>query len=446
MRGGAGKPVTTDDVRFTLDVGRHPQTGVSAIEAFRSIYKLDAINERTFTFHVDKLDFDYNAINTFELLPAHLDAANFSDPQAYKDRTAFNTDTTNPGLYYGPYRIAETVSGSHIVLVPNATWWGEAPRFKRIVVRVIENTAALEANLLSGSIDMIAGELGLTIDQALTFEKRHGKRFDFVYKPGLVYEHIDLNLGNPILADIRVRRALIQGIDRAALVGQLFEGRQPVADTNVNPLDWVYDPDVRKYAYDPEAAAQLLAEAGWFEIRDGVRHNADGEPLRLELSTTAGNRTRELVEQVLQSQWRKIGIDVRIRNEPARVFFGQTVTQRAYGAMAMFAWISAPESVPRTTLHSDHIPTAENNWAGQNYTGFSNPEMDKLLEDIAVELDRDKRAALWRRLQAIYAEELPAIPLYFRANPYVLPKWLTGLVPTGHQDPSSLWVEGWAAQ
>jgi peptide/nickel transport system substrate-binding protein len=62
-RWGDGKPVTTDDVRFTLDVGRHPQTGVSAIESFRSIYKLDAINERTFTFHVDKLDFDYTPIS-----------------------------------------------------------------------------------------------------------------------------------------------------------------------------------------------------------------------------------------------------------------------------------------------------------------------------------------------------------------------------------------------
>ena len=84
--------------------------------------------------------------------------------------------------------------------------------------------------------------------------------------------------------------------------------------------------------------------------------------------TTAGNRTRELVSQVLQSQWRFIGIDVRIRNEPARVFFGQTVTERKFPAMAMFAWISSPENVPRSQLHSAHIPSAGNNYAGQNYT------------------------------------------------------------------------------
>ena len=83
---------------------------------------------------------------------------------------------------------------------------------------------------------MIAGELGLTIDQALAFEKRHGDRYQVIYKPGLIYEHIDLNLDNPILADLRVRKALIMGLDREALSEQLFAGRQAVADTSVNPL------------------------------------------------------------------------------------------------------------------------------------------------------------------------------------------------------------------
>ena len=443
---GDGTPITTRDVTFTWEVGRHPKSGVIPKEFYRSLYEIEVKDDKTFTLHFDKLTFDYNAINAFELLPAHLDEAAFAEPEAYRNRTLYETDTTNPGLYFGPYRIAEVVPGSHVVLVPNPTWWGEKPQFERIVVRVIENTAALEANLLSGAIDMIAGELGLTIDQALAFEKRHGDRFDISYKPGLAYEHIDLNLDNPILADPRVRRALLHGLDRQAISDQLFEGRQPVAHSNVNPLDWVHADDTPRYPYDPAKAAALLDEAGWAKGAGGVRRNAAGEPLTLEIMTTAGNRTRELVEQVLQSQWKQLGIDARIRNQPARVFFGQTVSERKFPAMAMFAWISAPESVPRTTLHSDHIPTPDNNWAGQNYTGFSNAEMDDLIEQIEVELDRDKRREMWRRLQHIYAEELPALPLYFRANPYILPKELKGVRPTGHQYPTTLWVEEWRAE
>jgi len=440
---GDGTPVTTKDVMFTWKVGRHKQSGVGNIEFYRSLYKVEPVDEKTFTLHFDKLTFEYNSIGGFELLPAHLDEKNFADPLSYKNRTAFDTDTTNPGLYFGPFRIDEAVSGSHVVLVPNNTWYGAKPHFKKITVRVIENTAALEANLLSGGIDMIAGELGLTIDQAVNFEKRHGDKFQILYKPGLIYEHIDLNLDNPILVDKRVRHALVYAIDREAISQRLFGGRQPVAHTSVNPLDWVYAEDIPQYPYNPKAANRLLDEAGWTVRRKGIRYNTKGQRLRLEIMTTAGNRSRELVQQVMQSQWKAVGVDVRIKNQPARVFFGKTVTERLYTGLAMYAWISSPESVPRTTLHSGHIPNAGNNFAGQNYTGFKNNEMDALLEIIETELDRTKRQKLWHTLQRIYANELPVIPLYFRANPYVIPKWLTGIVPTGHQYPTSHWVEKW---
>lgn len=440
---GDGTPVTTKDVVFTWQVGRHPLSGVGNLDLYRSLYKIDVKDDRTFTLHFDKLTFQYNAINDFRVLPAHLEEKPFAEPANYKNRTTFDTDTTNKGLYFGPYRIAEVAANSHVVLVPNATWNGPKPYFKRIVVRVIENTAALEANLLSGAIDMIAGELGLTIDQAIAFEKRHGQRFNVVFKPGLIYEHIDLNLDNPILKDKRVRQALLYALDREALVKQLFDGRQPVAHTSVNPLDWVYWDGVKKYPHDPKRAAELLDAAGWSVMRGGFRHNAKGERLSLELGTTAGNRSRELVQQVLQSQWKALGIDVRIRNQPARVFFGETVTKRKFPAMAMFAWYSSPENVPRSTLHSDHIPKPENNYAGQNYTGYTNKEMDDLIEKIETELDREKRRVLWRRLQEIYAEDLPVLPLFFRADAYILPKWLAGVEPTGHEGITTYWIEHW---
>ena len=444
---GDGTPVSTKDVDFTWRVGRHKQTGVSGFEFYNRVYKINIKNDKTFTLHMDKLFFDYNSIGGFELLPAHLEEHIFkSSPVEYRNRTTFDADTTHKGLYFGPYRISEVKPGAYVVLVPNETWWGKKPAFKRVIMRVISNTAALEANLISGGIDMISGDLGITIDQALALEKRHAKNYTILYKSGLIYEHLDLNLDNPILKDKRVRQALILALDRAAISKQLFEDRQPVAHTSINPLDWIHWDDVPKYGHDPKRAAALLDEAGWRLKGRGVRRNSAGERLTFEIMTTAGNRTRELVEQVLQSQWKQVGIDVRIRNEPARVFFGQTVTQRKFDAFAMFAWISAPESVPRSTLHSDHIPTQKNNWAGQNYTGFRNKEMDALLENIEVELDRDKRRLLWQKFQHIYASELPVIPLYFRANAYILPKWLTGVTPTGHLGTTTLWIENWGVQ
>ena len=92
------------------------------------------------------------------------------------------------------------------------------------------------------------------------------------------------------------------------------------------------------------------------------------------------------------------------------------------------------------------IPTEENNWSGQNNPGFVNAEMDALIDKTEVELDREARRGYWKRMQQIYAGELPVLPLYFRAEPYILPKWLTGVEPTGHQATTTLWVENWGAR
>jgi peptide/nickel transport system substrate-binding protein len=427
-----------------MEVGKHPLSGVAAAEGYRRIHKLDIRDDHTFTFHVDRVTFEYASVGDFRLLPAHIERPVFeAGPAEYRNKSKYETDTTSPALWFGPYRITRTVPGASIELERNPTWPGKPPQFRRIVFRIVENTAALEANLLSGSVDYVIGELGLSLDQALAFEKRHKDRFDVVYKPGLVYEHIDVNLDNPLLADRRVRQALLHGINREAISQRLFEGKQPVAHSSINPLDPMYSPGARHYAYDPAAARKLLDEAGYSDIRDGIRYNAKGERLTIELATTAGNRIREQVQQVLQSQWKQLGIDVRLKVEPPRVFFGETVRKRRYSALAMYAWVSAPQSVPRSTLHSEEIPSESNGWSGQNSGGYRNPEMDRVLDAAEVELDAGKRKALFAGIQRIYTEDLPALPLYFRTDAFVFPKQLRGVRPTGHLNASTLWVEEW---
>jgi peptide/nickel transport system substrate-binding protein len=440
-RWGDGKPITTEDVAFSYKLGQTPQVGVADAESYRRVVKVDIKDEKTFTLTLDRITFDYPIAAAVPILPAHLEKAAFADPAQYRFRTLYDTDPTNPGLYDGPYRVTEIVPGSHIILERNPGWSGPQPYFRRVVIWTVENTAALEANLLAGGLDMVAGELGFSLDEALAFEKRHGSRFKILYKPGLSFEHIDTNLANPILADLRVRQALLYSIDRKAITEQIFAGRDPVADSFVPPLDPTFAQGVRHYSYDPDKARALLDAAGWQQGADGIRHK-DGKPLSLELATTSGNRTREMIEQVLQAQWRQIGIAIRIKNQPARVLIGDTTKHRNFD-MAMFAWVGAPENVPRAELSSHQIPSAENGWSGQNFDGYSNPDFDKLMDAIEVELDPAKRFEMWRQLQTMYAEELPALPLYFRADAFVLPKWLDGVTPTGHDAPSTLWIDKW---
>ena len=243
-----GTPVTTDDVKFTYEFGRNKASAVANAETVPRDPSTSSVkDDKTFTLHWDRLGYDYAAIDDFVLLPAHLERAAFADPAQYKVKTLYATDPSNPGLYNGPYRVSEFAAGSQIVLEPNPHWPGPPPHFKRITIRAIENTTALEANLLSGTIDMVAGELGLSLDEALAFEKRHGGDFNILYKPGLTFEHVDCNLDNPALADPRVRQALLLGLDRETLTKTVFAGKQAVADSFVEPQDAGFTADVPRY-------------------------------------------------------------------------------------------------------------------------------------------------------------------------------------------------------
>lgn len=452
LRWDDGTPLSAADFIFAWQVGKHPQSGVSNGEFFaKDIRDITSSAPDTLTLHFDKEKCSFALINDFHPLPAHLEKKIFeADPANYKNRTLYNTDPAHRGLYFGPYRVAHLQSGAFITLEKNPHWQGVAPNIDFITFKTIETSAALTAHLLSGGIDYIAGELGLTLDQALAFEKRlkaqRPGQYNITYKSGLTYEHIDLPLDRAPFDDIRVRRALMHGMNREQINNVVFEGRQPPAVSNINPLDPAFTDAVTRYDYNPAKAAALLDEAGWKTGKDGYRYNAKGEKLAIPFATTAGNKSREVIQQAIQSDWKKIGVDAVIKNEPARVLFGSTMRERKFEGGVMYAWLSSPANIPKTTLHSSMIPSAENNYAGQNYPAYRSETMDKTIDDLDVTCAPDANSALWQQLQKLYADDLPALPLYYRAEPFIIPVWLRGIEPTGHLNPTTLWAENWSIQ
>ncbi len=441
---GDGVPVTTRDLMFTWRLALDPKSGFSNNHPWERASAIDVIDAHTAVLHLKRVSVDYNIWDG--LLPEHLEKAAAASGD-YIHTTLYSRAPTTPGLYNGPFMVTQYQSGAQIVLEPNPHWAGHTPGFKRIIIRTIDNTAALEANLESGDIDMAPGDApALTIDQVLALQKKAPDRFAFLFKPSLSYEHIDLQIDNPALADVRVRRALLHAIDRETLVRKLFDGKQPVAATWVNPLDSNFTADTSTYPYDRAEALTLLQLAGWTPGPDGICRNAKGDRLEFDIATTSGNKLRELTEQVLQSQWKAACIAVTIKNEPARTLFGETIKKRQFTGMAMYAWSSVVNESPRKTLHSSQIPTAANNYGGANYIAMHDPKMDADIEAADQELDATKRAALWADMQRIYAEQLRVLPLFFRAEAYVLPRWLKGFAATGHGDMSPLWAEQWHAE
>ncbi len=446
---GDGAPLGAADLAFTARVGRDPASGFANTQTWSIVTGVDVVDPLTAVLHYSQPTYVYNQIG--DLLPAHLEQPVFDaahGPGAYSRTSVFNRDPTNPGLYNGPYRVTGYTSGAQVVLEPNPQWPGKPPAFRRVVIKTIGNTAALQANLLSGDVDMVPGEgVGLTLDQVLVLQKQYPDRFTYAYKPNLTYTHIDLQLDNPILADVRVRRAMLMGIDRQSLVDKTMGGRVPVATSFVNPQERAYTTDgVATYQYDPAAARALLAQAGWTPGDDGICRNAAGQRLSLVFTTSTGVRARELQQQVMQSQWRSIGVETTIKNEPPRTLFGDSLKHRTFEGLAMFAWSSSIESTPRQTMSSGQIPTAANNWGGGDYTGFRDAAMDRDIDAMERELDPAKRLPLWADMQRIYADQLPVLPLFYGSEAHVWPLWLKGVQPTGTNQPSSLQSQEWLAQ
>jgi peptide/nickel transport system substrate-binding protein len=451
---GDGVPVTCHDLEFAWEVAQSQFVSVSGIETYRQVeeIRIDPQNPKHCTFKYREPKYGFNRIFQFYAVPAHLERPVFeahgNRPQGYDQNSLYTRDPTHPGLYHGPYRIADIQLGSHVVFERNPTFWGDPANIERIITVLIPNTGTLEANLRSGNIDMVS-VLGMSFDQALAFADRveaDGLPFDVNFKPSLVYEHLDLNLDNPFLQDVNVRRALVHAIDREGLTDALFQGLQPPALHNIAPIDPWYTDDPNKivlYRHSRRQANRLLDEAGWEMRADGFRYNANGERFRMRLMTTAGNQVRETVQVYLQDQWRSIGIDVRIQNEPARVFFGQTTRRRQFDGAAMYAWISSPETSPRTTLHSSEIPTEANNYSGQNQPGWVNHRVDELIEALEVEFDAERTLEQIHEILWHYTNEVPVIPLYYRSDTSVTPANLTGYAIPGHQVPESNHVERW---
>ncbi len=440
---GDGKPVTAGDVAFAFTVSQSftPSPTVDAVDA------VDATNIRV-TMKRVAYDFDRFGSAFAVPLPEHIEGPIFraaSDPLDYGRKSEINRHPDNPGLWFGPYRVADFRPNEQITLLPNPHWKGSKPHFAKITMRLVENTAALQANLLAGDVDIVApGNLGITLDQINGLAKTAVDKFDIEFIPAVTsYEHLALKLENPLLGDKRVRQAMAMAIDRKTIIAKLFEGRLQIADSFMHPSLANYDPSVRSYPYDPKAARALLATAGFKPGPDGILLSPTGERFSLEITSTAGNRSRELVEQVLQTMFKSVGIELAVKNVPPRVFFGEVVRRREFTGIAMFQSDPPMDWVPITYFHSRFIPSAANNFSGVNYSGIANPGLDAALDAALGELDPTKRKPLWKTILDIAADEQAEINLFFSTSAVVAPKWMTGVRKVERFGTPTLWVEDW---
>lgn len=399
-----GTPVTAGDAVFAWEMRRDTRSGATSPDP--GISAMTAPDAGTVVVRWSALRHTANLGHS--VLPRHLLEGPFrANPAGIR-----TGDYAARPVGNGPYRFVEWVRGRHIRLQAVEDYAEGRPRIPNLVFRFFPSTAAVGTE-----------ELHVNFTGA-----RPPGDFETVTLPSLIFEHIAVNLDNPWLRDRRVRQALLYALDRDIIRARAWGPTAELAHTWLPPRHPAHHPEVHRYGRDLDLARRLLTEAGWSPGPDGIVRNAAGERLELVIMTTPGNELRERTQDLLIEQWRAAGVAARKENPPN---FFEVLGGRRFRHMAMFAWVMTHTSDGYDFWHSGRIPADANRFQGSNYAGWQNADNDRLHDQISQEMSGHRRTDLLRRQQALWAEELPALPLWFRSDAALVHRNLTGVRPTG---------------
>jgi peptide/nickel transport system substrate-binding protein len=409
-----GQPVTAHDVVFTADlarrVGEDPSLSVSASPLVRPWARVTAtvVDDHTVTLELDEPYAPFLDATALGVLPEHILAG--VDPA---DLPKHRFSQLEP-IGTGPFRLDAPggVESDSVRLARFEDHWDAAevrPYLDTLEFRFLPSAdAAIEAvgqHDVQSMGDVPAGSFDELGDDARLYSTT---------EPG--YALVYLNFANVLFTDLAVRQALSLGLDREGIVHdpELVNGQGVVARSPIAPGSWAHDQTVGTPPHDPARAREVLEEAGWVDSdADGVRDH-EGKRLSFRLGSLDDPRSMATAERIADD-WREIGVEVTVEphNQQGIV---HALSNHEYDTM-LFSWqLRGYEPDPYPLWHSSQ---AED---GQNFGGYSNPDVDRLLVEArqAHPEDRNERKELFGEFQRIFAEDVPALLIYHPVYTYAV--------------------------
>jgi len=314
----------------------------------------------------------------------------------------------------GPYRFVRDDADDSIVLSAFEGYWDGLPNNAGLVMKVVPDDTMRGLELRKGTTDLVVNDLPPDI----VYQLEKSAQFSIERSPGLDFFYLGLNLRDPVLADVRVRRALGYATNRDDIIRYLRRGLGRPAAGLVPDLAWAFEPDVPRFTYDPERAGRLLDEAG-FPDPDG---NGPRPRVTLSLKISSNEETR-LQATAIQHDLAQIGVELVVNSYEFATFYGDVLK----GNFQIFAlqWVGGAMIDPdmlRRVFHSREVPPG-----GFNRGYYRNADVDRLLDLATTSLDEGERKRYYGEAQKIIASDAPYIPIWHKTNVIVAQKGLTGL-------------------
>ncbi len=386
-----GSPVTAGDVAWSFDTMFREGSDSVYAKPFRERFeKVEVLDGRTARFHL---------VAPLATFMTDLDAGILCEHAAGKDgRFAGGSRVIGAG----PYKVA-SFEPSRLVLEVNPHYHGVRPRLPRVEIKVVRDSSARIVMLVGGSADLVQNVVRLDLVDDVAERERVAVHSG----PSSLLTYMMFNNDDPVLRDVRVRRAIAMAIDRPRIIDAKFSGRAILATGLLLPGHWAYEADVPRWTYDPARAMQLLDEAGF--------EDPPGPAPRLHLVyKTSSDQFRVALARVMAAQLGEIGIDVEVRAFEFATFFADIKKGQYQIATMQTSDIGEPDYY-RTYFHSTRIPSdkdpnATNRWR------YRNARVDELTEAGRRELDLGKRRTIYGEAQRIVAEDVPIVPLWHEDN------------------------------
>lgn len=391
-----GVPVSAADVIFTWQQIMNPNNDVVSRSGYDRITSIDAPDPYTVRVH---LKAPYApAVDLFAdgdvgtIVPRHLLVR-----YANLNQTAFDANPVGSG----PYVFRSWTHGSTMRFDANPHYFRGAPKIPHVVLRFIPDQNTMVNEVRSHDVDVY---YHVSTTQAPVVRSIPGTTFLSV--PSFNYEALTFNTAKAPLDDVRVRLALCYGYDQRRVFETIYHGLGGQAPTQIGPGLLGYDPAIGYYPYDPRKAAALLDAAGWRLGPRGIRLKGR-KTLQLEISSVAGDKIREELEVLLQSDWRALGIDVSVKNYAASLFFepfqeGGPLYSGKTQVSIFTSTHSYPDPDIESSLAPDQVPPA-----GENFSRFRDAEVGRLIAAGLASNDAAVRVPIYRRLQQIMIDEVP---------------------------------------
>jgi peptide/nickel transport system substrate-binding protein len=388
-----GAEFTAEDCLFTYQKLVDPNVVTPYSSSYMDVKKAEAAGK--YVFRVTYKEPFSPALESWGMgmIPKHILAGKNMNTDA------FNRNPTGTG----PYKFKEWIAGQKIVLVANDDYFEGRPKIDQFIYRIIPDSATMFQELLSGGVDM----MGLNPLQYLRkSETRRIKENYHKYRyPANGFTYMAYNLRNPLFSEVGVRQALSYAINRQSIIDGIVLGLGRPCTGPFSYVSWAYNPNARSYAYDPERARRMLAEAGWKASDAGGILQKDNRPFRFTIMTNQGNNERIRTAEIIQQNMKAVGIEVNIRVMEWQAFLEQ-IDKHSFDAI-LLGWNMSRDPDLYDIWHSSKTKKGE-----YNFIGYNNAEVDRLLVEGRRIFDLEKRKKIYYRIHAILADEQPYAFLY----------------------------------